>query len=234
MTANFFVAIDFDGTITGRDITDAVIQKFALPGWEEAETRWEKGLIGSRECLAEQMALIHEPLEHVLEYVDSFGIDPAFPDFLSFLRRRRVPHAVVSDGFSIFSERILSNAGITDVPVYANGLNRQDGRLKTFYPHAKTDCPSGTCKCTVAGDAGGGSPIILVGDGRSDFCLAKEAALVLSKGKLTNYCKENGITHRPFENFYDVKSCLQGFLTDQPGQSAGKVWKQPASIPEMA
>lgn len=233
MTANFFVAIDFDGTVTDKDITDAVIQRFAKPGWEEAEARWEKGLIGSRECLAEQMALIHEPLENILEYVDSFGIDPSFPDFLNFLKRRRIPYAVVSDGFRMFSERILVNAGI-DVPVYANGLNRQDGRLKTFYPHAKTDCPSGTCKCKVTGDAGNGSPIILVGDGRSDFCLAKEATLVFSKGKLTNYCKENGIAHRPFKNFYDVQNCLKGFLTNLPGKSTANLLEPPVSILEVA
>lgn len=120
MAAKFFVAIDFDGMITGADITDAVIQKFARPGWEDAEQRWEEGLIGSRECLFEQMGLIDAPMDAILEYVDTFTIDPAFPGFVEFLQRHRIPHGIVSDGFKVFSERILRNAGITEVPIYAN------------------------------------------------------------------------------------------------------------------
>lgn len=214
---NLFIAIDFDGTITDRDITDAVIQRFARPGWEKAEEEWEKGLIGSRECLERQMALIDAPLPELLKFADRFTVDRSFPGFVGFLRRQRIPHAVVSDGFKVFSERILKNAGITDIPVFANGLREENGRIKTFFPNKKAGCFAGTCKCMVAGDAGGGAPVILIGDGRSDFCLAEKSLFVFAKKKLAAHCKTNGLFHIAYESFRDIEKYMSVFVTQLSG-----------------
>lgn len=212
MIPKLFVAIDFDGTITAKDITDAVIQRFARPGWEAAEEDWEKGLIGSKKCLEIQMGLIDEPLSRLLDFVDNFAIDKTFLDFAAFLRKHNIPHAVVSDGFGEFSRRILRNAGLADIPVYANSLKEEGGKLKTFFPNSREGCHAGTCKCLVTDNIANNAPVILVGDGRSDFGLAGKATFVFSKGKLTDYCKANGITHHPFENFNDVERYMAVLL----------------------
>ena len=205
---NFYVSIDFDGTIVDKDITDEVIRRFAHPGWEAAEEEWEKGLIGSKECLERQMALIDTPLNEVLEFVDGFKVDESFPAFIGFLRRNNIPHGVISDGFKAFSGRILGNAGLPDLPVFANGLKEEGGRLKAFFPYSKADCASGTCKCTVSAESGMGSPVILIGDGRSDFGLAGKAAFVFAKRKLVGYCAEKKIAHASFADFSEIERHL--------------------------
>lgn len=206
---NFFVSIDFDGTVTAADVTDAVIQLFAKPGWEEAEKLWELGRIGSRECLETQMSLIEAPLDSVLEYIDSFAIDETFVDFVSFLKKFHIPFGIISDGFQIFIERLLKNAGLKQIPAYANQLKEEGGKLKTFFPHMDKNCSSGICKCEVAKKLGNGLPIIHIGDGRSDFGVSGKAWYVFSKGKLTDFCEDKGIPHSPFNNFNDIEKRLK-------------------------
>jgi 2,3-diketo-5-methylthio-1-phosphopentane phosphatase len=185
MKTDFFVAIDFDGTIVDQDITDAVIQQFSRPGWEIPERLWESGQMGSRECLEIQMSLIHEPVADVLQFIDRFKIDPNFIGIADLLNEMGIPFAIVSDGFKVFIERLLVNAGFKEMPpVYANGLIQQRSRLKLVFPYANRQCPSGTCKCTVTNNVSEGRSVILIGDGRSDYCLAQKAAFIFSKGKL--------------------------------------------------
>ncbi|MBI5587901.1 MAG: HAD-IB family phosphatase [Deltaproteobacteria bacterium] len=226
MRFDLFVAIDFDGTIVEKDITDEVIKEFARPGWELAEEEWEKGVIGSRECLERQMALIEEPLDKVVKFVDRFEVDSTFPEFIAYLKKNHIPHGVVSDGFEAFSKRILSNAGLADTPVFANLLKEADGRLKAFFPNSKPGCPSGTCKCMVTSGIGNGAPVILIGDGRSDFCLGRKAGFVFAKRKLEVYCRENGIPHAAFKDFTDVSRYIKSFeyhITNRIRESAAAV-----------
>lgn len=207
-----FLAIDFDGTVSPVDITDAVIKKFASAGWEDAESLWEYGLIGSRECLQQQISLIDAPLMELLKYVDSFSIDKHFSAFVNYLRADNIPFAIISDGFRVFAERLLRNAGLENLPVYANELIESNGKLKISFPNASGHCLSGTCKCAVAENLGEGLPIILIGDGRSDFGLAEKAVHVISKGSLSMYCEERGVVYTPFDGFMGMETRLSAAL----------------------
>jgi 2-hydroxy-3-keto-5-methylthiopentenyl-1-phosphate phosphatase len=71
------------------------------------------------------------------------------------------------------------------------------------------DCSAGTCKCMVAKKLAKGLPIILIGDGRSDFCLADKADYVLAKGGLATYCEKHRIPFTAINNFNDAIKCLQ-------------------------
>ena len=228
----FFVSIDFDGTITEADITDAVIRAFAAPGWEEAERLWESGHIGSRECLIRQVALLRAPLQRIVEYVRAgYAIDPSFSSFVGFLRERHIPFGIVSDGFQVFIETLLAKAGITGVPIHANQLieSDQEGGLRPLFPHAKRECLAGVCKCAVANCVGKDLPILHIGDGRSDFCLAEQAAHVFSKGRLTRHCHVHGLSHTPFSSFKAVEGVLRGFLHDpHPLPTCGRDESSPA------
>jgi 2-hydroxy-3-keto-5-methylthiopentenyl-1-phosphate phosphatase len=209
MKGPYFVAIDFDGTVTDVDIIDAVLQSFARPEWQEAEMLWEQGIIGSRECLERQMSMVDQPLGKLLDYIDGFSIDSTFKDFAGYLDDRGIPYAVVSDGFQVFIERLLANAGIRQVPVYANILREEHGTLKTVFPYSQPDCDSANCKCMAISDLSRERALILVGDGQSDFCLAHKSHHVFTKKKLTGHCRENNIPHTPFDNFGEITSSLK-------------------------
>jgi 2-hydroxy-3-keto-5-methylthiopentenyl-1-phosphate phosphatase len=215
MNPEFFVAIDFDGTIVSQDVTDAVIQRFSRPGWEIPERLWEEGKIGSRECLSIQVSLLSASIDEVLNYIDKTRVDPTFPAFVNFLRDASIPFAIIGDGFQGFIKRLLLNSGLDRIPpVVANDIQETQTGLEAIFPYAEEHCSSGTCKCAAASKLGGGLPVVLIGDGRSDFCLARNAAYVLSKGKLSIFCAENSILGQPFKDFSDATFIIQSGMRE--------------------
>src|SRR5947209_9519783 len=101
------VFLDFDGTITRRDVTDVILESYAGESWLEVERRWRAGQIGSRECLRAQMALVRATREQLDALVDTIEVDEGFARLLETCARRRVHAFIVSDGFDYFIRRIL-------------------------------------------------------------------------------------------------------------------------------
>jgi 2-hydroxy-3-keto-5-methylthiopentenyl-1-phosphate phosphatase len=53
----------------------------------------------------------------------------------------------------------------------------------------------------------------LIGDGRSDFCVAREASFVFAKGRLADHCEAEGIPHMRIRHLGDVVGPLARRLT---------------------
>lgn len=204
---------DFDGTIASRDVTDMLLEAFAAPAWREIEAQWQAGLIGSADCMARQVALLSASRPALDRLIDTVEIDPGFSGFVAFCRDHDIELTVVSDGLDHAIARILARAGLGDLPVIANRLLflPQD-RHAMLSPHAWPGCRSaaGTCKCRVAG-AGSEKDrrtTILIGDGRSDYCVAGIVDLVFAKAGLLDHCRANGITHLPYRDFAEITQLL--------------------------
>ena len=76
MSSPIEVYCDFDGTITRGDTIDVLLERLAHPSWKEVEARWERGEIGSRECMAQQVPLLQggwAAVEKVLDDGDSLS-----------------------------------------------------------------------------------------------------------------------------------------------------------------
>ena len=101
------VFTDFDGTITQRDVTDEILAQLAHPSWRDVEQEWTRGLIGSRECLERQLALVDTSAEDLNALIDAVPIDPAFSTFCRFTHRRGIPLYVLSEGFDYVIARVL-------------------------------------------------------------------------------------------------------------------------------
>jgi 2,3-diketo-5-methylthio-1-phosphopentane phosphatase len=204
-----FLAVDFDGTIAETDVTDAVLGRFASKEWQEVEQLWLNGTIGSRECLARQMELVDADLATIFSFIDEIAIDRTFEKFVKFIATKELPWAVISDGFAPFIRRILTKEGLDAIPVFANDVAEENGRLKALFPSSDGECRAGTCKCSLASRLSGGRPVVLIGDGGSDFCLASKASFVFAKDKLATYCQQHGIPHYVYADFGDVIEGLQ-------------------------
>jgi 2,3-diketo-5-methylthio-1-phosphopentane phosphatase len=208
------VLCDFDGTISVADTTDAIFDRFA-PSWRVIEALWEAGEIGSAECMRRQVELMDASAAELDEELDALKIDPTFPAFVRFCEAAKIELSVISDGVDYFIRRILNNAGLAHLPVRANQLIRRDLRRYSLgHPYQRQDCATGagTCKCAHAG-AGCASPYtILIGDGRSDFCVSHRADAVFAKKSLLNYTAAQGIAAFEYATFADVQAVLEGLL----------------------
>ena len=124
-----------------------------------------------------------------------------------------LPVSVVSDGLDRVAATMLARAGVK-LPIIANHLDWLGAdRWRLGFPHAREDCQSaaGHCKCATLTPEPGGLRV-LVGDGRSDFCAATVADLVIAKGALAMYCGNNRIPFEPFTDFAGASAVLARWL----------------------
>ena len=219
------VFTDFDGTITQRDVTDEILAQLAHPSWQEVEQEWTRGLIGSRECLERQIALVDASAEELHALIDAVPIDPAFSAFYRFTRQRGVPLYVLSEGFDYVIARTLKRAGMdgpvrNGLQVFSSALRLEGRRLIPSFPHSAPPCEHGcgTCKAALLRRFGKGKyPIIFVGDGLSDRFAVDEADVVFAKRQLLAYCQEHGKACRRFTTFADVEQAVAVLIDGDAG-----------------
>ena len=211
---------DFDGTITQSDVTDEILAQLAHPSWRDVELEWTRGLIGSRECLERQIALVDTSAEDLDALIDAIPIDPAFASFYHFTHQRGVPLYVLSEGFDYVIARVLERAGMVGpvgngLQVFSSALRVEGRRLMPSFPHSAQPCEHGcgTCKAALLRRFGEGKhPVIFVGDGLSDRFAVDEADVVFAKRQLLAYCQEHGKACRPFDTLADVQQGVASLL----------------------
>lgn len=205
------VFCDFDGTITMRDTVDVLLSELASPEWEEIEEEWIAGKIGSRQCMARQIPLIQGGWPRVQELLDSLKLNEGVLEFVNWCRSQSIPFTVVSDGLDRVIKYLLEKNGIFADGIYANHLvESSEGvfSLQASLQPRFAGCQSGVCKCRIVGQPVYQVIRVVVGDGRSDFCWAKEADLLFARGKLIDYCRQKIMAHNPFDTFKELHQSL--------------------------
>ncbi len=201
----WMIQCDFDGTISLEDVTDTLLRRFGRPGWEALEDAWERGEIGSRECMKGQVALLDMSPGELQAHLATIAIDPHFAGFVRAARALGLAVQVVSDGIDHAIRTVLDLHGLGDLPVIANRLVQAGPRSWQLQsPHASAACAraSGNCKCErLAEQQAVHGRVLFVGDSTSDFCVSGRADFVLAKYKLIDHCRAHGIAHAPFTHF---------------------------------
>ena len=204
--------IDFDGTLSVGDTVDAMLEKFADNRWEILEDEWLKGNITAIECMKQQLDLVEVDQDTLEAFFRDIQLDASFIPFHKYISKFSKV-AIVSDGLDHAIDVATKNAAIPAMPIYANKLDFKPNGISISYPYRNPECKAGNgvCKCQIAQqlttDVGG--PVVLIGDGKSDYCLAKYADIVFAKGKLIKYCENESITFTQFNSFADVLKIIK-------------------------
>ncbi len=214
--SGWIILCDFDGTISVEDVTDSLLERHAHPDWLVLEQRWKSGAIGSRECLAGQVALLDADRGQLDALFAAMRIDRHFPAFVEAALAAQIPVRIVSDGLDVAIESLLSRHQLDHLPVAANTLEAAGPRRwRLSFPHASADCrvSSGLCKCAqVAKARAHGKKVLLVGDGASDFCAAGAVDLVFAKHRLIEHCRAQGLPYVPITGFEDALVMLPALV----------------------
>ena len=209
------VFLDFDGTITLGDATDAILEAFADPAWLRIEKAWVAGTIGSRECLAAQMALVTATQDQVDRLLDRIEVDGGFAQLLDVCAAERTPVHIISDGFDYCIERILGRpdrnvrARLAGSHIVSSSLRHESGLWRVSFHHPPEPCAHGcaTCKPSAITLLNSDDALtVFVGDGFSDRHAASHADLVFAKDKLAAYCEGASIPYTPFDTLSSVAS----------------------------
>jgi 2,3-diketo-5-methylthio-1-phosphopentane phosphatase len=204
------ILCDFDGTIVANDVTDYLLERFAAAAWRDLERDWEQGLIGGRECMQGQIALIEATPAALDEAIAAMAVDAGFPGFVALARRLGIPLTIVSDGLDRVIKDVLRRANLPEIDTRSSRLEFRAGRWRLDFPYAGKDgCLSAACTCKCAIARGDARRTLLIGDGRSDFCVADMADFVFAKHKLLSYCEATQIPHEAFADFTDAQRLLE-------------------------
>ena len=209
ITTRLAILIDFDGTVTERDMGVALLDAFAEEDWRRFARMRDAGLIVGRECLASEFACLpSSKAEEMASFVRQEAVvRPGLRSLVELCRGNDIPISVVSSGLGFYIRSVLAANGMSDVPVFSSRATFDAGeRVRVVYDECPEVCDAvGACKCYHARKyAGMGYTVVSVGDGFSDTCLAARADYVFACGHLQAHCEANGIPHFAFNDFHDV------------------------------
>jgi 2-hydroxy-3-keto-5-methylthiopentenyl-1-phosphate phosphatase len=204
------IAVDYDGTITERDLLQPIAYEFGDSGIvAKLDRALDEGGITLREEIVGEYATVQATLPEVLEWtLARTRIRRGFRELLALVRDRGWRPLVVSSGFHELIEPVFAREAI-DVELYANRVDpRRDGWIVDW--RYEDGCPScgQSCKRATVGRLTDGASVVYIGDGYSDRCAAEAANRVFAIGGLARHLEAKGLAYESFEDFFDLASAL--------------------------
>lgn len=201
--------IDFDGTISLTDISDAILAAHARgTEWEERNLLYDNGLSGSRDLLAWDVTLIPDDEARLSTTATEQPLDNAFAGFVKTAQGWGAAIEVVSDGFGWYVPAALRRLGVRDLPVAT-----AETTFDTGTGHPAISFPSGHPACFVCGTCKRervrehhrrGNVVVFIGDGMSDRYGAAHAEMIFAKGRLARLCDDEGWPYAPWKTFGEI------------------------------
>lgn len=208
---NIKIFVDFDGTITVKDVGEEIFKEFGEP--EKVKKIIDDLLsdkISSRKCW-DKLCKSAEPIDkyRLDNFIDKFEVDQEFKSFIEFCKINKIEIFVLSDGFDYYIDRVFANAGLRDINYYSNKLTiDENGLMHVAYPYYDSDSPtSANCKKNhIINCSSDDDYTIYIGDGNSDKEAAQYCDFIFAKNSLLKFCSKEKISFYPFNDFYDIKN----------------------------
>ena len=203
-----YVVCDLDGTITKRDVSVLLLERFAPDKYEYMEELYHSGEWSLKRTSLEEYRLLRQPRETMKAYVrEKAEFDPDFPRFVSLCRGKGIGIAVASEGLDFYIEALLEMMALENLEYYGSLAAFGERVLEdVFFPHWNPDCGEcGTCKASMIKKyKDWGNRVTFIGEGRTDRHAAHFADRVFAKGLLLDYCREKGVECEEYQTFKDI------------------------------
>lgn len=214
------IFVDFDGTITKRDVGNALFTEFGGEICTRYIAEYKSEQISAKELFRREVAAVGWLDERtVADFLHRQPIDDSFKNFVIFCRSHGLEFHIVSDGLDYYIEKILARNGIDGVSFFANRLEvvSENGitRLAISFPYDDAECTRCAC-CTrniMLANTGDEDISVYVGEGCSDTCPVQYADIVFAKDALQKFCQEKNISYFLYESFDDVVERLEALLS---------------------
>lgn len=160
----------------------------------------ERGL-SLHEVIAIEMGTLTLPLEDAIAWVrEHVTVRPGFRAFAE----EHEP-VILSSGFNELIEPVLEREGVS-LEVHANRLDTSDGSWRPIW---RDDAQCEECGEACKRGALPSSPVVYVGDGYSDRCVALAADRVFARDGLVEYLERKGVAYELFEDFAQLGAALR-------------------------
>jgi 2-hydroxy-3-keto-5-methylthiopentenyl-1-phosphate phosphatase len=205
------IFVDFDGTITERDLLDRIAQTFGDPEvYAEVDAGLDDRRLTLHEVLRREFEPVRAPLAEVVDWVlEHASVRPGFAELVELARERGWRLVVLSSGFEELIVPVLEREGL-DVELVSNAVEPNEAgwrvRFRDDQPCAVCGEP---CKRAAVVELADGGPRVYVGDGISDRCGAEASDVVFARRGLARYLEEQGVPFQHFDDFYEVAAGIQ-------------------------
>ncbi len=210
----WLITCDFDKLIATNDTTGELLSHYADPNWRHYDVLRHHGIIGTAECLREQISRLSIDPQTLQTFIADQPIDPVFPEFVRTCRAKRLPLVIVSDGIDHVIKGFLNNHGIHNLISFAGHLHQTSEQRWLYQPlTTTTSCRirAGTCRCTIIQHLKAETKIpkvLHIGAARSNLCATRVVDLTFAKPELASLCKASDRPHRVITNFKDALDAL--------------------------
>lgn len=212
----FKVFIDFDGTITERDVGEALFLNFGdADRAREIVKMYLDDVITSKET----WLLLCESIENFdengfNEFLNTIEIEDDFKEFVAFLEENNIEPIILSDGLDYYIDKILKREGLEKLKVYSNKLKITNGKFYPQFPFTDEECNQcANCKRNhIITNSADEDVTIYIGDGWSDKCPAQYCDYIFAKDSLLKFCEKNRISYYPYGSFNEVKLRMKDLL----------------------
>jgi 2,3-diketo-5-methylthio-1-phosphopentane phosphatase len=207
--------LDFDGTVTKKDIGDEICDRFAPPSWRDIDAAWIRNELSLPEAQRRMWALARARREEAIDYARRVGQEREGLETLL----ARVTNAggavwLASGGFDFYIEALLGDRLRRFQRTFMNRATFVDsddgGRIEVAFPHGRElACDRcAVCKgavCTLAQREA--ARVIFVGDGSSDRCALGRADRVwaVEGGILERHARAVGAAVTAFTRFDEIE-----------------------------
>ncbi len=226
------VLIDYDGTVSRRDIGDVLLARHALVE-ESAVAAKDAGYLagrsGSRDLMRWDMEVLPRDGDLLRSVAASVPQDGTFPAFAAAVHAAGAAIEIVSDGlgFYVASNLARLDPALAHLPIATNDTD-VDGSGDVAFPYGHPACAvCGTCKRErVRAHGAGGRVVVFVGDGPSDRYAAHHADIVWAKHALLAWGRATGRDFLAWDRFAEIEAWFLGALAD--GRLPGSISALPA------
>jgi 2,3-diketo-5-methylthio-1-phosphopentane phosphatase len=202
------VVLDFDGTVTTKDVGDEVCDRFSPPSWRDIDAQWVRNEISLPEAQRRMWALARCTRQQAVDFGREVGVlRPGFDGFLAAASQAGVRLWLASGGFDFYIEAILGERlGRFECSFF--NRTRFDGEGIALDFHQGLGCDKcAVCKGRVCERARAeGARVVFVGDGASDRCAIGKADVMcaVAGSMLARGCEARGVPHHTFESFAEL------------------------------
>ena len=200
------VFCDFDGTITERESLEAVLRKFNPENHDAMMARLKAGQVSIREGVREMVeGIASARYPEILSYVREIPIRPGFEALLDFLDERGIPFVVLSGGLRGMVEARLGPLVRRAHHIIAADVDVSQPRLSVLsnYESETELVAKARVMDTFSFDAA-----IVIGDGITDFEMARHGTCIFARDSLADYLERQGIGYHTWLDFYDIRDKL--------------------------
>ena len=206
-TNKWAVITDFDGTITLRDVGDAILRHFKAATKEEIERSYGPH-VKIEEWMKEYFRPVTVSRKDIEAYVKaSTRLRGGFKEFHAFCAGAGVPLEIASGGVDLYIDCLLKEWGLKIKSFY--GFTRfTPGGVRVTFPCLKGTTLEAFKAARVRRYQRLGYKVVFCGDGTSDLKAARTADAVFATKRLRRLCLEKGVRNSRLKNFFDVKNYI--------------------------